>query len=336
MLYQISLFLVLFCSLSAAFAEHTGDPHVRPLAELVYYPERTAPATVISLNESVISAQLDALVAEIVVLVGNRVREGQVMVRLDCADYRIDLKAAQARLDSSLARLKLAESRLQRFDRLLQQQLASQEDRDARAADRDALEADSRANGAARDRTALAVSRCDVKAPYDGLVTERLAAKGQLADVGTPLIALIDQTNIELSAQVSAGDAAFLDRVRTFSFSAGGEWPVQLRSRLSAVNPVTRNREARLVFSGNAPLAGQAGRLQWQDPRPFIPARYVVQREGRYGLFLAVAGRAEFVPVENMQPGRDAPVSLPLDSAVVVAGLATLKQGDSLAEGSDK
>ncbi len=326
--------LIVVLTMLVAAASSRGEPlGVQQLGELSYHPERTAPATVISLNEATISAQLNAQIEAIPVQVGDRVEAGGLLVKLDCADYEINLRVAEARLHSAQARLRLAQSQLDRFERLLAQQLTSQEDVDARAADRDALAAGTREQQAATDSARLSVARCEVKAPYTALVGERLAAKGQLANVGTALVKLIDRENIELSAQVSAGDAGLLNDVKSLSFDNGARWPVEIRSVLNAVNPATRNREVRLTFTGKSPLPGEAGKLVWRDPRPFLPSKYIVERQGRYGLFLAQQGSARFMTLEGAQPGRDYPVDLPMDSAVVVAGLATLKDGDLLPVG---
>lgn len=307
-----------------------AESRVQMLEALIYHPQRMAPATVVSLNEATVSAQLEARVAALPVLVGDRVAEGQTLVKLDCADYQINQRVAEAGLDSAAARLKLAENRLARARQLFRQQLTSQEDVDARDADRDALAADLEVREAERDRARLAVSRCDVKAPFEGLVAERLAAKGQLASIGTPLIALIDPRNIELSAQISVADAAQLSDVGTLNFTSGQSWPVKVRELLNAVNPETRNREVRLVFTGPLPLPGVAGKLEWRDPRPFVPARFIVKRDGDFGLFLAANGKARFLALPGAQPGRDQPVELPLDTLVVAEGLATLRDGDEL------
>ncbi len=329
---RILLVLWIWVNAGPVQAEQTSLVSVRPLKELTYHPERSAPATVVSLNQSTISSRLDAQVLSIPVLVGDHVAQGQVLVQLDCADYHLDLRAAQAHLKSAQARLQLAETQLERFSRLLEQNLASREDRDARAADRDALAADSDAAHAGLDRAQLAVERCDVRAPFPGLVSERLVAEGQLVSPGTELIGLVDRNNIELSAQINVGDAGYLDRSTSFVFRAGDHWPAVLRSRLDVINPVTRSQEVRLTFEGGHPLPGAAGKLVWLDARRFVPARYVTSREGRLGLFLAVGGQAEFWPLENVQPGRDSqiPATMDMDSRIVVAGLNALQHGEAI------
>lgn len=304
------------------------------LSELVYYPQRLAPATVVSLNETVVSAQLDAVVKEFPAQVGDHVRRGERLLKLDCAEYEIQLRATRAQLQSAEARLRLAENQYIRAEKLLDQQLTSQEDLDARQANRDALAADLKAAEAERDRAGLLVERCDIRAPFDALVTERLVANGQLASVGTPLITLIDQQSIELSAQVGADDAALLGRVTNLHFNNGRLWPVKIRSVVAAIDPATRNREVRLTFTAETPLPGAAGKLAWRDPRPFLPARFIVKRGERLGLFIAAQDKAKFIVLADAQPGRDHPLDLPPDTRILTAELPALQDGASLAAGS--
>ena len=96
-----------------------AEPAVQlaPLSAIAVYPERQAPATVVSLNDTTIASEIAARINAIPVRVGDQVAAGEVLVRLDCRDYVLARSQAAARLDSLGERIALAEKRLQRAER---------------------------------------------------------------------------------------------------------------------------------------------------------------------------------------------------------------------------
>ena len=64
-----------------------------PLSELIYQPQREAPAQVIALEDSRISAEISAVITALIVDVGATVAQDDVLAELDCSDY--DLQAQE-------------------------------------------------------------------------------------------------------------------------------------------------------------------------------------------------------------------------------------------------
>ncbi len=173
------------------------------------------------------------------------------------------------------------------------------------------------------------MQRCRITAPFDGIVTERIASVGQLAAIGTPLITVVDTQQLEVSAMVKPQEVSQLENA-ALHFSADQSYPVKLIRSGGIVNTETRDQEVRLAFKEQAPPPGTAGKLIWRDPRRFIPSRYVVQRNEQWGIFIALQGKARFHPLPHAIPGRSASVDLPPDTQVVVKGLGRLNAGEPL------
>ena len=102
------------CLLLAGTAWAAMPITTRPLAEVLIYPERSAPATVESLNDADLSAEITARIERILVRVGDEVAAGDALVELDCRDYRSRLAAQQAALRQLEAQHRLAASQLER------------------------------------------------------------------------------------------------------------------------------------------------------------------------------------------------------------------------------
>ncbi|HQY27339.1 MAG TPA: efflux RND transporter periplasmic adaptor subunit [Burkholderiaceae bacterium] len=302
---------------------------VRPAARLFVYPEREAAASVVARNESRIASQLSATIASVDARVGERVRRGAVLARLDDTDFRLALDRAQAQREAQAARLKLAEAQLARARELQARGFFSPEALNQRDAEVASLRAelkalDAQLAGARRD-----IARTLVRAPFDAVVRERSAQLGELAAPGAVLFVLTDSGAPEVSAAVPADDAPRLPTARSIEFESGGTRRSLRLVRLSPViDPASRTQEARLAFAGEPLPPGAAGRLLWRDSRPHVPAASIVRRDGALGVFVVDERRARFVPVPDAQEGRAAPASLGEDAMVVVDGQAGLRDGD--------
>lgn len=313
-------------SVSAQTAVSTAS-----LSDLAIYPDRFAPATVISLNVPLSSAQITAQILEVPIRVGDMVQSGQVLAKLDCSDYLIGQESADATLENAEVQYALAQKNLERAQSLVADQLVSIETLDSSLANLQAVEASMRSASANLQLNQLNVSRCEILAPFDALVVERIASVGQLAVPGTNIARLVDLNSLEISAQVFSSDANQLSGTLSLAFEANDQhYPVQLNSVLAALDSSTRNREVRLSFTEDSALPGSSGRIIWKDPRPHLPANYFVERNGQLGFFTIENGMAEFHPVEAAQPGRMNPVDVLLDTQIITEGHPGLSNGDSL------
>lgn len=317
---------------AAAGAQDAKSVQVRELSTLLSPITLTAPAEVVSANRSRLSARIEARIEDIRVAVGDTVSEGDLLVALDCSDHEIARQRADAALEGATARLQRARQLVERSEALAEKTLLSPDLLEQRQTDKLAAQAEARQARAALQQADLAVERCRVTSPYEGVVTERLAGAGELARPGTPLLELVDVQTIEVSAQVAPAE---LDNLRTsprlyFRFQ-DTEYDLRVARVVSVINPVTRTNEVRLTFDADRVPVGASGRLVWHDKDPGIPASLVVQRDGRSGIFIARDGRAVFHPLPDAEEGRPAAVSLPADTRIVMDGRRTLRDGDPVA-----
>ena len=300
------------------------------LGDIAEHPTRSAPATTASLNHSTLSAQIQANVAAINVGVSATVSAGDTLLQLDCTDYQLARQLAQAGITIAEARLSLANSQKKRANQLLQKDLASREDADTLQAEAIAREAELEQAKITLRQATINTERCTIKAPFAGIITARLASEGQLASIGTPLITMIDTKHLELSAQVKPEEVTQLQQAQSLTFTAGADYPVRLSRLGGSINSATRDQEIRLEFISQPPPPGTAGKLTWQDPRAFLPARYIVQRDQQLGVMINEQGTARFVVIPNAIPGRSAAVSLAADTPVITNQLGSLQNGDAL------
>lgn len=321
--------VLVYLSLGAALAEPAPQPvRVAALSTLALYPEKSAPATVVSDNETVLKAEIAARVEALPPRVGDVVDPGGLVARLDCRDYRLALTASGANVDVLEARIALAERKLERASALESRQSLAIEVLDERRADLSVLTAELAAARARVEADEVAVGRCTIAAPFRAAVLERHAPPGSYAAIGDPVARVVDVENLELSALAALADVDELAAADRLEFAAAGSrYPVKLRTLVPAVNTKARNREARLVFTGERPLSGAAGQLVWRHPEPHVPGRALVRREDELGIFVVDGERARFVPLPAAEAGRASPVALPGDARVIVEGQFALTDG---------
>ncbi|MBU1222428.1 MAG: efflux RND transporter periplasmic adaptor subunit [Gammaproteobacteria bacterium] len=318
--------LALLCA--PALAAPPATVKSRPLSELAIHPQREASAQAVSLNLAKLSAELAARIDSIPVEPGQRIAQGAVVAQLDCTDTRIAAQRTQAELESSQARLKLAQLQLQRSTELAAKNFISGDALDAKQTEVAVVAAEVRLDTAAHAAARRDVGKCTLRSPYPAIVEARLAQVGELASPGTPIVQLWDTSRLQLAVQLQADDADRLAQSTPIFDSQGREYAVKLLRVSPALNPVSRTREARFGFAKAAPAPGSSGVLRWRDPRPFVPADYLVRRAGRLGVFVVRGQIARFVPLLGAQEGRPAAAdALAGDAAIVTDGRFALQDG---------
>lgn len=131
---------------------------------------------------------------------GQRVKAGQVLARLDARDYQLSADAARAQLASATTQRDLAEANAKRFRTLRAQSFIS-------AAEMERYEANLKAAQASLDQARAQLSSQSNQENYtqlladaDGVVTSVEAEPGQVVAAGTPVVRI---------AQDGARDAVF-------------------------------------------------------------------------------------------------------------------------------
>jgi RND family efflux transporter MFP subunit len=299
---------------------------------------REASARVESLDQAIVSSEVAARVVEIPVRVGEAVKAGALLVRLDDADYRLRQQAAQARLEMAEAGLDLARLRAERARRLAPERFVS---------DDQLLEAETRLRQAQaeqaaamveRERAALLSARTEIRSPYAAVVQARRIGTGALAAPGTPLIELVATERLEISSGIARGLVDGLKQSGSIEFLDGdNRYPVRLVRISPLVSPGARQREARFEFVDARPPPGSQGMIAWLDPRPVLPADFVVRRRGELGVLLVDRERTgspraevQWRHLPQADAGRPVQVDLPSDTLLVADGRLRVQPGETV------
>lgn len=301
------------------------------LAQVAVYPRLTAQAQVTSRNISRLAAQISARIVALPVEPGQKLARGALVVKLDCADYRIALNQALANLAAADAQLKLAEQQLKRSEDLAARNFISGDALDQRRTEVNVTRAQRNVQAQQVSGARQNVSKCVIAAPFPAIVESKQGNVGELAEPGAPLATLWDIGGLEVMAQVQVQDAESLSHAKEINLvTPDGSYPLKLKRISTAQSTSARTQEARLSFEKEIPNPGASGRIEWTSDIAHVPADYLVSRNSQLGIFAAENGRAKFVPLPDAQEGRPAPAPLPAETVLISNGRFALNDGQAI------
>ena len=308
------------------------DVKTRALADIAQEVERAASALVVSDNNAMLKAEITAVVEQVKVKVGDQIAKGEALVALDCTDYVLGQELAEADLASSEASLSFAELQYQRALDLKKKSLTSTLDVDSRSTELSQARANRQRSIVMLKQAKRDVQRCEITAPFSGVITEKSASVGELVNPGVTLIHLIDIDSIELSASVNPQYIGQVTDLAKYEFvaQAGGErtqFPVNLARVVAVVDSTQRSSEVRFVFEDNNPPVGTSGKLLWKSGMRLLPQRYLKQYQGRDGAFVVASGKVDFLFVEQARAGMPVEVDWPANTRVIVSNTQSLAVG---------
>lgn len=310
------LFLTLLLPLALQAAQWTS----RPLAELAVYPEFRAPARVVAREEAKLAAEVSAAIVAMPVRAGEAVARGAELVRLDPAAFRIEVERARAQLRLVENRIRLARAQLEQSRALAGRGFISADGLRVRETEAAVLASERDAARAALAAAELALARCTIRAPYAGVVDERLLNVGDLATAGTPLLRFVASADAEVRARVPAGQVAALQTAGALTLVAGdGSYPLRIRRISPVLDAAGQVREVVLDSAAALP-PGLAGELRWRSAVAHLPPTYLQQREGVLGAWVEREGKPAFVALPLAQAGRPAAVDWAASVRVIDEG----------------
>jgi len=155
-----------------------------------------------AVRQSTVSAQISGRVKEVNFDVGDTVKKGQVILRIDERETEQALAGSQAQVMQSQAALTQAKANYERSVQLFEQKYISQAALDKAKADYEMAQAQTAASAAGESQSALARGYAAVIAPFGGVVASRMVELGEMVTVGKPLMVGFDPTQMRVIVNV--------------------------------------------------------------------------------------------------------------------------------------
>jgi RND family efflux transporter MFP subunit len=222
----------------------------------------TVSGTLAAEQEAALRAEVGGRVTRVLADPGQPVARGALLIQLDDAAIRDAWLSARSGLTAAESAADQAHRDEERNQRLSDAGAVAA--RDLEASHRATLTADA-ALADARARLAnaeLQLRRTEVRAPFAGFVSERPANAGDVVQVGTPLVTVVDPVGMRLEAQVPVDQLSAIHVGTPVSFTVSGLGDRRFNGRIDRVNPavdpVTRQVRIRVSIpnGGHALVAG--------------------------------------------------------------------------------
>jgi RND family efflux transporter MFP subunit len=282
--------------------------------------------TVQSRHAADIAAKVSGRILELPVVLGQSVKQGDLLVAIDSRDI-------QARLEQAEVALRQAEIDDRRANQLRQTGAATQAEQEV---------ANTRLHSAqaavAEARALLEYAR--VTAPLDGVIARKEAELGDLAMPGQRLLRLEDPLHLRLEVQVPN---SLWDRVQPAASLAvrvdgiSGSMEGRVVEIAPAADPATRSLHMKLDLPATAGLRpGQFGRVAVplaEAESLVVPSTALTQRGQLDIVFVAVDARAQLRIVRTgrtLPEGVEILAGLSSGESVVVENAAGLTDGQPL------
>ena len=234
-------------------------------------------------------AEVSAVVLSVLKENGDPVRRGDLLVRLDPNAIRDSLTAAEASARAASQAFEQAERQYQRMIKLRETGMVAIQQLEDAETQRNNAQSE---RAAARTREVTArqqLERTEVRAPFDGIVSERKVSAGDTASVGKELMQIIDPTSLRFEGRVSADSIGQVAAGQRVSFRIQGFADTDVAGTVTRVNPAanaaTRQVEVLVRFDDPKQQPGVTGlyaegRVETRSAKALtVPAASVV-REG--------------------------------------------------------
>jgi RND family efflux transporter MFP subunit len=174
-------------------------------------PSIEVPGTVVSRFDARLASELEAKL-EWIAEVGTGVKEGDTLARLENITFRLLEMEAQSRVKREQARVTFLRSEKERLEQLAENNLSAKSQLDQTTSDLAVAESEEEIAKAQLGQAQVAMHITEIRAPFDGIVTERLRSIGERLSVADEVIRLVDPNSLEIIARAPLNTVNFIDQ----------------------------------------------------------------------------------------------------------------------------
>lgn len=272
----------------------------------------TVSGAVMPWQESVIGTPLSGLrLASVDVEVGDVVRKGQILARFDDALLRANVNRLSALLSQAEAQAAQASRDAQRAESVRASGALSEQAILASITQAEVAAATVKSARAELHAKQVELSYTVLRASDDGVISERTATLGAVAESGAELFKLIRQQRLEWRGEASAGQLKGIKKGQAVELQLPDGTKATATIRQAAPTLSTDSRMALIyadIHSGSNARAGMyaAGKIGLDtSPALVVPSSSIVVRDGRsYAFVFDQQGDAGRVSAHAVKVGR--------------------------------
>ncbi len=165
-------------------------------------PFLTASGKIEAVNSATLSTRMMGFVDKVLVNVGQQVTKGQLLVSINNSDLSAKQAQTSAGISEAQAAFNNAEKDYQRFQNLFAENSASQKELDDQRARYEMAKARLEGARQMKNEVQSQFAYVNLRAPFNGVVTNKFIEAGDMANPGVPLISIEGPGNFEVTASV--------------------------------------------------------------------------------------------------------------------------------------
>ena len=356
-LRQPLFFLMMFFLLSSACpaAEKEDAPAAKPvsppaLVEVALITRGEAEpmlefvGTVYYARKSSVAAEVDGVVDEVFFEEGYRIKKDAPLVSLESEILDTVISGTRADYELVLVELEQAEKELKRREPLYREGSVSESAYDEYYFKTRILQNRAQSIKASLDKLLLEKKKKTIRTPFDSLVMQKNAEKGEWVDNGGMVAVVADDSLVDIVVNVPAAMLRYLQPGRKLTVKAGsGQFTGEFLSFVPKGDVATR------TFDVKIRLKNSAGLIEGMEARALMPAAEktqglvvprdaVIDKFGQNVIWLVKDSAAKMVPVavvgyNGMSAGITGP-DLADGDTVVIKGNERLRDGQPVMVGN--
>lgn len=241
----------LYLTSNSLFAQQSraANVNVTTIKNTTLSPVAWVSGSVVSRNNSQIAAEISGRLINVIDL-GTHVKKGDVIAQIDDQPLMIQLREEQANLDNNAAKLAFEKAEVERKKSLVARQLISEKELDETLANFSIAKANLDAAQARLDQIKQNLTYTKLKAPFDGIVTQRLSNQGEFVNNGNAIIRLVETANVESSLFAPLTAYKYLSQSKTLKVKSPlGEGYAAIKTIIPVAESRSHLMEVRLDMS---------------------------------------------------------------------------------------
>jgi len=191
------------------------------------------------LSQTTIKAKVGGELLEVRVREGQNVAKGEVLARIDTRNQQAQVAAQRAGLEKAKADLAIAKLNLENNQRLLEKKFIAQNVLDTSQSTYDAAVAGVKLAQAQLELAEIGLQDSTVRAPFAGTISRRLAEPGEKVSSDSPLLGLVDLTQLELQASAPASEIPSVKPGQKAQVRVDGYGDQRFEATVQRINPAT-------------------------------------------------------------------------------------------------
>ncbi|HEY5947614.1 MAG TPA: efflux RND transporter periplasmic adaptor subunit [Kofleriaceae bacterium] len=251
-------------------------------------------------QRSEVTADTQGKVINVMIERNQRVKMGQPLVQLDVRSAALGAREASANLAAARSQKQLADQECQRTKSLLEKGAITKSEYDRQMAQCTSAQEQVAAVEARTQMMSKSVADGLVRAPFDGVIAEKMVSPGEWVAPGKPLFTLVDDDPLKVELSISEIAVPMVKKdqhVDLFTVSHGDKAIGATITRLGAEIGRTRSLIVEAVVDKGSELVPgmfvEAHIKVGEVPRAVVPKEAVVKRGKTWRAFVIKKGEVE-------------------------------------------